>query len=180
MNSNIVRRAIAHHEAGHAVIGWCYAKPGGVRAVLLTSDNAGSAGFTYYDLAGAAPWQRYAVNIAGPLAAAVFAAQRGVSITSEPPSEDAGADLAGLREALENAGAAGLNDDREPVYTPESLVSIEAGARPRSIEAKTLALLRRHWAAVEAVAVTLEAHGRIGPRQLTQIMRRHGVERQRL
>lgn len=177
MNSNPHRRAVAFHEAGHCLLAWMHAKPGSVRAVLMSPEK-GACGFTWYDMTGAAPWQRYAVSIGGPLAMAIHASENGFGITKEPSGIDLGDTGARLRQTLEDAGAVGLNDDREPVYTPESLAVIEAG-RPRSIEAQTLRLLRQHWPAVEAVAKVLEGHGRIGPRQLTQIMRRHGVERAR-
>ncbi len=177
MNSNPHRRAVAYHEAGHALLAWMHARPGSVRAVLM-SPASGSCGFTWFDLTRAAPWQRYSAAIAGPMAMAIYAAENGFSITTEPAEIALGDTGALMRQTLEDAGAAGLNDDREPVYTPESLAAIEAG-RPRSIEAQTLRLLRQHWPAVEAVAAVLDARGRIDARTLTHIMRRHGVERAR-
>lgn len=176
MNSNPHRRAVAFHEAGHCLLAWMHATPGSVRAAILSA-NAGSGGFTWWNLSSVAPWQRYAVSIAGPLATAVFAAQQGLSIESAAPEGDMAAALLGLRGDMEDAGAQ-MGGASEPVYTPEALASIEAG-RPRSIEARTLRLLRQHWPAVEDVAQALETHGRIGARQLTRIMRRHGVERAR-
>ena len=175
MSSRPDRRAIAFHEAGHAVLAWQNAKPGSVSAVLISTET-GSGGFTFFDLAGAAPWQRYAVKIAGPLAMAVYAECNGLSIAHEP-SEDV---IQGLAQALEDAGAVGNGDSGlEPVYTPESLVAIESGARRRSIEAQALRLLRQHWPAVEAIAAALEDRGGLSAREVTRIMRRHGVERAR-
>ncbi|HSN77306.1 MAG TPA: hypothetical protein VL334_19720, partial [Anaerolineae bacterium] len=84
--------------------------------------------------------------------------------------------FAGLRQTLEDAGAR-MGDDREPHYTPESLASIEGGARRRSVEARTLRLLRRHWPAVQAIAAALEAHGKLSHRELTRICKAHGVRR---
>jgi hypothetical protein len=172
MTSRLDRRAIAHHEAGHAVVAWLYAKPGSVSAVLV-NDAGGSAGFTFCDLAGAALWARYGVSLAGPLATAVYASTSGLSIASEPPEID----QASLARDLEDAGAVGLGDSMEPVILPEALASIEGEARPRSIEARTLRLLRRHWAAVEAIALALEAQGRLSPREVTRICNRHGLRR---
>lgn len=157
------RRLVAHHEAGHALLAWQHCRPGSVLAVV--GDNGRSAGVVLFDAAQAPAWAARAIACAGPMAEtlAIARGESGDAVTS----------------SVEKVG---WNDEgiailAEPRYTPEDLARIEASARQRTIEAQTLKTLRRHWSAVEALALALEAHRGLRPREIDRIMRQHGVRR---
>lgn len=158
------RRLVAHHEAGHALLAWMHCRPGSVLAVV--GDNGRSAGVVLFDASKAPPWAARAIACAGPLAEAL-ALERGEASDAATPAPVEKVDW----------NDEGIAIMAEPLYTPADLARIEGSARQRTIEAQTLRTLRQHWPAVEALALALEAHRGLRPREIDRIMRQHGVRR---